>query len=213
MNFSLNEVETIAKKAARGAGYSWGMAEEAAKATRWLCAHGLDGCASLASLLGRTDGAVLADMMPKALNGEWEAPSGQLCPVLAGAAMSDCATRLTQTDIEMAAVIEPVLILPFAAVAARQLGATISVVCDGIDVTTDGTAISWNDTSSLASPDVKKLTICKGGHFERTTSRHNRATPDVAVWDKLQSLAARTYAPATAESRLLGAGTGVSDND
>ena len=33
MNLSLNEVDAMAKKAARGAGYSWGLAEEAGKAT------------------------------------------------------------------------------------------------------------------------------------------------------------------------------------
>ena len=33
MSLSLNEVESTAKKAARGAGYPWGLAEEAAKAT------------------------------------------------------------------------------------------------------------------------------------------------------------------------------------
>ncbi|NND22495.1 MAG: DUF3726 domain-containing protein, partial [Silicimonas sp.] len=42
MSYSLNEVEATAKKAARGAGYPWGLAEEAAKATRWLCAHDID---------------------------------------------------------------------------------------------------------------------------------------------------------------------------
>ena len=36
MNVSMNEVESMAKTAARGAGYSWGLAEEAGKATRWL---------------------------------------------------------------------------------------------------------------------------------------------------------------------------------
>ena len=40
MNLSLNEVEATAKKATRGAGYPWGLAEEAGKAVRWLCGAG-----------------------------------------------------------------------------------------------------------------------------------------------------------------------------
>ena len=43
MSLSLNEVESLAKKAARGTGYPWGLAEEAAKASRWLAARGVDG--------------------------------------------------------------------------------------------------------------------------------------------------------------------------
>ena len=52
MSYSLNEMEATAKRAARGAGYSWGLAEEASKATRWLCTQGLDGAAELAHVLG-----------------------------------------------------------------------------------------------------------------------------------------------------------------
>ena len=57
MSFALIEVEATAKKAARGAGHSWGMAEEAARAARWLCAHGIDGVAGLARALARVDGS------------------------------------------------------------------------------------------------------------------------------------------------------------
>ncbi|MEO0980892.1 MAG: DUF3726 domain-containing protein, partial [Pseudomonadota bacterium] len=40
-----------------------------------------------------------------------------------------------------------------------------------------------------------------------------RATPDPDSWTRLGVLAHRTYAPATDESRLRGAGAGLSDND
>ena len=43
MTFSLNEIEAIGKRAARGAGLPWGLAEEAGKAARWLTARGLPG--------------------------------------------------------------------------------------------------------------------------------------------------------------------------
>ena len=36
MHASLNEIESLCKKAARGAGMSWGLAEEAGKAAKWL---------------------------------------------------------------------------------------------------------------------------------------------------------------------------------
>ena len=76
MSFALNEVEATAKKATRGAGYPWGLAEEAAKATRWLCAQGLDGVAILAGALTR--------------DGE-----RYVCPITEGARLSDQAAALS----------------------------------------------------------------------------------------------------------------------
>lgn len=213
MSVSLNEVEAAAKKATRGTGYSWGMAEEAARATRWLCAHGFDGCASLVTVLERTDGAVLASMTPRALSPEWDAPSGASCPIMAGAALSDGAMWLKQADIQVVIAVEPIMILPFAAAAARQLGETITVAWENLSATTDGAEISLNDGANMASAANVRLMIRKGGALGRATPRQTRAAPDVADWDRLHQLAGRTYAPATEESRLLGAGVGVSDSD
>ena len=44
MTWSLNELEAEVKKAIKGAGLSWGLAEEGSKAVRWLAAHGADRC-------------------------------------------------------------------------------------------------------------------------------------------------------------------------
>ncbi|NJO21709.1 MAG: DUF3726 domain-containing protein [Sphingomonadales bacterium] len=44
MIVSLNEIENLSLKACRGAGMSWGLAEEAAQAARWLAGaawHGI----------------------------------------------------------------------------------------------------------------------------------------------------------------------------
>ncbi len=41
-DLSLNEVETLAAKAARGSGLSWGLADDVAKAARRLACAGLN---------------------------------------------------------------------------------------------------------------------------------------------------------------------------
>ncbi|MEO1102920.1 MAG: DUF3726 domain-containing protein, partial [Pseudomonadota bacterium] len=79
--WSLNEVEALARKATRGAGYSWGMAEEAGKATRWTCAAGWPGANALAHLLTQTDGTSTADLGPTSIHGTWTARTGLLCPL------------------------------------------------------------------------------------------------------------------------------------
>jgi len=51
-----SEIFSFAKKAARGAGFSWGMAEEAAMATLNLYKSGYDGFLELISILENADG-------------------------------------------------------------------------------------------------------------------------------------------------------------
>ncbi|MGI9310230.1 MAG: DUF3726 domain-containing protein [bacterium] len=72
---SLNQIEQTARKAARGGGAPWGLADEVGKALRWLHAYRLNGAAALAKML---DDAV--------------------CDVDATAKMSDDATR-DATDV------------------------------------------------------------------------------------------------------------------
>ncbi len=55
-NYALIEIETHCRKAARGAGYHWGEAEEMAKAVRWLCANGVNGAEQCLTLLETVDG-------------------------------------------------------------------------------------------------------------------------------------------------------------
>jgi len=209
MSYALNEVEVTAKKATRGAAYSWGLAEEAAKATRWLCAQGLDGCARLTGLLRKTDRA--AAMAPVSLDDDWQAPSGQICALIAGAALSDCAHRLARGEIRMLNVVAPQMLLPFAAAAARQLNQPVTLSWGDISVTTDGSGLAATDVPATDLAEI--VTIRMGGDMGQAVAQCTRSTPDPADWAYLNTLAGRTYAPATEESRLKGAGAGLSDND
>jgi len=51
MNWSLNETQALCRKAARGAGMAWGLADDAGFAARWLEDRGQGGAAQLAALL------------------------------------------------------------------------------------------------------------------------------------------------------------------
>jgi hypothetical protein len=209
MSYALNEVEATAKRAARGAGYSWGLAEEASKATRWLCAKGIDGSAVLAGLLEAGYAAKLPAHVPQSLDGDWlaEAP---LCPLATGAALSDCAARLQVLTLAIGPVSQPAMILPFAALAARQLGACVTVEGDGFQAVTDGTRLQCEGT---LPNEAARLTIRAAGSLSNPYPTCTRAEPEEAAWAVLNRFAHKTYAPATEESRLLGAGAGLSDND
>jgi len=62
---------------------------------------------------------------------------------------------------------------------------------------------------SCSSSEIE-LTGKSYNHYSRSKKRVNI---DEAIWLRLGEYAQRTYAPATEQSRLLGAGAGVVDSD
>ncbi|WP_107495054.1 DUF3726 domain-containing protein [Thalassobius sp. I31.1] len=213
MSYALNEVEALAKRAVRGAGMSWGTAEEAAKATCLLCRKGIDGAGVLSALLRQNAGKGEQDLRPVATTGLWQtADGGPLCPLLSGATLSDCAVALKDAPISMQNLSFPALLLPFLASAAAQLGCTLTLECDAGTGSTDGNglALSGEGFLQVKSADV---VIRIGDLSGEILSQDSRATPAPEAWDTLNTYAHKTYAPATEASRLAGAGAGLSDND
>ena len=212
MNLALIEVEAMAKKAARGAGYSWGMAEEAAKGTRWLCTAGFDGVAALAKVLQTVDGQDLSTMTPGALGGDWQGSNDTLCPLATGAALSDSADFWAEDGKTASNVIAPLLLLPFAANAALQLGRSVTLSWQDAQLVTDGRTVGAT-SNGIDVDRAKTVQVHVGGALSNERPTSFRATPNDADWATLERFAHRTYAPDTEESRLKGAGAGLSDND
>ncbi|MBR70973.1 MAG: hypothetical protein CMN51_08210 [SAR116 cluster bacterium] len=65
MSWSLGETAALALKAARGAGMSWGLAEETAASVVWLHSRGLPGISALCSYLGQYLGQDLGQAAPR----------------------------------------------------------------------------------------------------------------------------------------------------
>ena len=200
MILSLNEIETTVLKAARGSGMSWGLAEEAANAARWLASRGIAFEGTLLAVLGaRADDAAT-------------------CPIIAGALISDRGGLSPQDRLE--SVRGPVLLLPFLA---RLANASLNIELrfDGhcVWVTPGGPFASPQGLAILAAP-----VNAAGLHAIATTAApaagvmhwplaRDGCRLDADVWRKLQAYEARTYVPASAQSRISGAGAGDSDND
>ena len=206
MTFSLNEVQAMARKATRGAGYGWGLADEAGLAVRWLCAMGCDGCGALARVLDQVD------RLARPVSGDrgWIAEAGVLCPLQTGTALSDHALMLQQDTVRVGRVLEPVLILPFLASASRRLRQPLVLRASGVMAVTDATGLSLDAEMPGEAAD---LAVCLGTMPQALRSPATRAAPQMSDWAMLERLAHRTYAPATEESRARGAGAGgLSDN-
>lgn len=215
MSHSLNEIEAMSKRAARGAGLAWGLAEEAAKGTRWLAGFGYPGPDLLADLLELNDRLPAIDFSPSSLTGTWRAPAGRMSPLISGAAMSDCAVRMIDGQvITIEQVSQPLLIVPFASGAALRLGVGVAVEWGNVRLTTDGHQLCVQGArEDVLCAHATEVRCCAPAQMTTPNAPVMRAHVDDACWARLGAFAHRTYAPATEASRLLGAGAGLNDND
>ena len=215
MSWSLGEARTLAIKAARGAGYSWGLAEEAGYALHWLSTNGLPGVAALSALLESVDGNLPPCPDPAAPG--WNPKTGKarsdpLCPIALGAALTDSVDAWVP-GVHLDPVHCPLLLPPFAArlllddeLVLEWKGAGIAFGAGPLTVT--GATAALLSPSAVCSLRIGSLASATPA---TTASRvPTEAAPHMAV---LTRFAARTYAPATEASRLAGAGAGTSDND
>jgi hypothetical protein len=211
---SLNEIELTLRKAAVGAGYPYGLAEDIGQAGAWLCAHGLGGVpACLAALEadpGQSQPVVLQDRTPSFP----DARIGQAGPSAIDLLLSDAdngEVRLTNIDT-------PLLLIGLAGVAASagktgfalrfSNGCTVDIGEGGLAVS--GTPPEPGADADLARTEIAQTDTAVPDHFEAVAGGFNVGDD---LWAEVLSLAARTYVPASEASRARGAGAGDIDND
>ena len=215
---SLAEMEALAVKAARGAGLSWGMAEEAGAAVRWLASHGLPGPEVLLRHLDAFDGREWGAIAPVVAGRVWRtAGNGTLSSIATGVALSDRAGLEDGPErgpLTLEQLADPGLLLPFAAMAAGAMGRPLQVAWDGLAVLVTGDGVSFETAEDgVADPLAASVVVTPGKAdpaIRRATAAPRRVS--LAVWQGLDRLAFRTYVPASAASRA-GAGAGTTDND
>lgn len=214
---SVNQLEMLSFKAARGAGLYWGIAEEAGKAIRWLVMHGLPAAEPLVGVLERIDGTRTEDLMPVIDGCRWLARTGALCPLTAGITLCDLAGSIDwSAGIETGPILFPVLMLPFAAACAQAESFTIEVAWDGTEVLLDGDSVRLAGDRGFASQQAPSLR-CRMTGTARDADALERSSEGVDLAEvsreRLERFAGRTYVPASDISRATGAGAGLTDND
>lgn len=216
VRYSLAEIEALSRKAARGGGLDWGLADEAGKAARWLASVGLPGPQILSRLLTRNDGKSFEALCPLEIDGTWQARAGELCPLIAGASLVDRAEQLsTPQGVRLGKVALPMLILPFVARAAGRNQSDIEVSWPGVRIVFRGTVIDMDaDSNALAADLVDSVSVraaqATADHV-MVASNISRAV-DAISWEALTHLAHRTLVPASDASRA-GAGGQSRDSD
>lgn len=190
LDMAHSELRSLVTKAARGAGMSWGMAEEAGWAAEWLARRSLPA------------GKWAADWLAEAINGKPD-------PVGFGTSLADRLAfgdgPLPQEDLPED-MVAPAYILPFLHLIATRRGPVelASPLGRAVLVEADGTVVfghSWSERAR--SWRVQSARIRQGA---------SRAQVEASVAECLERLALRTTVPPSDASRR-NAGSVTSDND
>ena len=209
VQLSCNEVEALCLKAARGAGLSWGLAEEAGLAARWLYSRGIDGPGALLAHLDQVSERSLPLVL---VDGELRArDEGLLCPIAVGVALSDFAA--TGRDCVRAERVDrPLLVLPFVHQIAHVSDGPMSLNWRGGSVSVSAAGEIAGDLAELAAADRAEVAIAPGtGPFQATADPDGVSVTATDTLTRLDAYAMLTTVPASAASRT-DAGSADGDN-
>ncbi|MEM7259344.1 MAG: DUF3726 domain-containing protein [Pseudomonadota bacterium] len=212
LDLSIGELDSLVHKAYRGAGFSWGLAQEAGASAAWLAMHGLPSGQMFAQLVPVIDGVASATLTPAMRNAEqWRGSHAHLCPVITGAALSDF--QLNELGAEsllvVRQVLQPAILLPFIC----KLGADIEVRVAGAEYLCSRHGVQQAAQGSQSGLQAHDVTLAPSTRQAAPQPLQQRASIDKSSFEVLQQYAHRTYVPATESSRLAGAGAGLLDND
>ena len=193
-DLSLNEVETLAAKAARGAGLPWGVAEDVGRSAVWLASRVGDWAGSLLTLL--------------------EAPPADAqSPLLLAGPLADGAVATAEH------VAAPLWLLPLLLVGPGRCNPVVLRLGD-VEIRCNpgeepGATLPAEALTALAAaPVALRLAEARLAPLPHALpARWRRSAVPVATLARLEALAARTYVPASDQSRLRGAGAGLLDDE
>lgn len=205
ITLSRNEISLGLRKAAIGAGWPLGAAEEIGRAAVWLSARGHDGvAAALAALAAPPSTAAIEHSAQGLVIAKARAAA-------AGPSVFDVLAAHAAERIVLRHVDAPLLLVGFAGVAASDYGGGFMVSTpEGaqVAVSAAGAAFSGPALSAdqilvepLATPPVSEWPAVVA------------CAVDPSLWERVLTLAARTYVPTSDASRRRGAGAGLTDCD
>ena len=199
---SFSEIDTTTKRAAKAAGFSWGISEEIGKAVRNLELFGLPGIKNLNLYLNKIE-----KNHPKKLNKiDKENKHKELCPIYCGVAFLDQCQKLEiLKNIKFYNVNYPILILPFISRASEIVGKKILMQFNK-------SSFLINFNKSILSKNFEKQVIASVDKINIEFLENKNSFSD-QEWKELYKLAEKTFGEETDSSKTKGAGAGLTDND
>jgi len=206
MIVSMNEIESTMLKAARGAGYAWGLAEEASIAARWLATWDLPWLETAHILFS-----------PESLR--WIGSDTPLRnPLLAGAWSNDLPISCSARSLR--GVTAPLWLAGLVGAGTHRRSIARRINWSSAEVVVArGALVHTHGTLDAAATETVSITLAGNVDpvsFGGSVATHRRSTGchvDARLWQRLLEYEKRTYVPGSAQSRATGAGSEKSDND
>ena len=201
---SFSEIETTTKRAAKAAGFSWGVAEEIGKSIRSLELFGLPGIINLNQYLKKIN-----KKHPKKITKiekENKTTDKEFCPIYSGVAFLDRCLELEKLkSIKFYNVSYPLLMLPF-------ISRSSEIMSKKILVQFDNSSFLLNFDKSIFSKNIQKQiqTQAKVLNIEFIENKNSFSEQD---WKELYKLSEETFVDESDSLKKTGAGAGLTDND
>ena len=201
---TLSEIDTTSKRAARGAGFSWGIAEEVGKNMRLLELYGLPGIKNLNKFLKDYKEKQFQKItLISETNNSNKYP---FCPIILGTNFIDQVNLLDKkNNIQISNVAFPIQFLPFVSRASEIIGKKIFLKIEEKE-------FLLNFNQSIYSNYLKNevLEICNTINISFI---ENNNSFNENEWKELYKLSEDTFVEETESLKIGAAGAGLTDND
>ena len=200
---SFSEIETISKRASRGAGFSWGVSEEIGKSVRLLEMFGLPGILYLKSYLEQINNHNFQKIT--LISAENISNNIPYCPISVGVNFMDQTHNLEKIDkINFTNLAYPLLTVPFLSRSSEIIGKKILLNLENFK-------FLFNYNQSIFSNFDCSL-ITKTSKF-LISFNQNEDSFDKMTWDTLYKISQKTFVDETESSKKTSAGAVLTDND
>ena len=200
---SFSEIDTAAKRASKGMGFSWGISEEVGKNIRLLEMFGLPGLKNLNQYYKIFKEKKFQNLTLVSKENSSKIP---YCPIIAGINFLDQVNNLEELEeIKFDNLGFPILFIPFVSRASEIIGKRIFLTIDEKEF-----LLNFNQSiySNYLSSDVlEKSDQIKIKFIE------NKNMFSETEWQELYKLSEDTFVEETDKLKQNAAGAGLTDND
>ena len=202
---TLSEIDTTSKRATKGAGFPWGVAEEVGKNMRLLELFGLPGVKNLNQYLKdyKQEKQFQKITLISETNNSNKYP---FCPIILGTNFIDQVNLLDKkNNIQISNVAFPILFLPFVSRASEIIGKRIFLKIEEKE-------FLLNLNQSIYSNYLKNE-ILEGCNTIDISFIENNNSFNENEWKELYKLSEDTFVEETDSLKIGAAGAGLTDND
>ena len=201
---TLSEIDTTSKRAAKGAGFSWGIAEEVGKNMRLLELFGLPGIKNLNQFL--KDYKEKQFQKVTLISDTNNANKYPYCPIILGVNFIDQVNLLDKKiNIQISNVAFPLLFLPFVSRASEMIGKRIFLKIEEKEFLLN---LNQSIYSNYLKNEILKVCNTINISFIENSNSFNENE-----WKELYKLSEDTFVEETESLKISGAGAGLTDND